>query len=459
MNSSKPSPPTVEPRIILHGGAGNITPENLPPHLQSLHRRSLLRILHSTHKLLCSTTPQRSSITALDAVCHAVRLLELDPLYNAGVGAVFTRDGTIELEASVMVSSPKSVKRGAAVSRIKHVKSPVGLAREILLRGEDVPDGGGAQGHVHLSGEYVEGLAKNWGLEMCEAAEFWTRPRWEEHRRGLKKERAECSEESYEEDRLLTSRRQDGTEWTAGDPTWDGKGYLPQGTVGCVVLDRFGTVAVATSTGGITNKLPGRVGDTPTFGCGFWAEEWLRDPEDSPHMRLQPLSPLQQMAQNATSVVQELDLLGFLKNCFSVAMQPRYDPLEIIASDHSDIAEHDEKPQAVALSGTGNGDSFLRLAAVHTAAMRLRFTSSTPQLTLPAAIQWMAGPGGKLQQSAGARWGTTGDGQGGISGIERIDGYSFNCGGMFRAYVDDDGKERWGVFKDEHVPDDEDEKR
>lgn len=104
------------------------------------------------------------------------------------------------------------------------------------------------------------------------------------------------------------------------------------------------------------------------------------------------------------------------------------------------------------MSGTGNGDSFLRLAGVRTAAAIARFA---PNRSLASAVQQIAGPGGELQQSAGDRWHKTGEGECGIIGIELVDGqgkivYDFNCGGMFRTWVDDVGMERLMVFKEEY---------
>ncbi|KAI9726806.1 MAG: hypothetical protein M1828_000662 [Chrysothrix sp. TS-e1954] len=477
----------VTPRIILHGGAGNLTPTNLPPHLVQQHKHSLLSILRSTNHLLQS----KHDTTAVDAACHAVSLLELDPLFNSGVGAVFTQAGTIELEASVIVSDPRSVKRGACVSHIKHVKSPVNLARELLLKGDEDPKhGGGAQSHVHLSGKPVESLAQKWGLEMCDVEYFWTRKRWEEHRRGMKDFESESDAtpiESFEEDHYVTSHRPDGTVWASNDPTWDGKEYLPQGTVGCVVLDREGNIAVATSTGGVTNKLPGRVGDTPSFGCGFWAEEWLAEPEDTTLRLIAPpkTSPWESMMDNVSRVVGELDPFGFTESCLP-STRPGQQPYKRLMHDEDDDPDHDKslEKRALGISGTGNGDSFLKLCAAHTASSLVRFASSPSpfppmhpstlpisssprsstlpptQPTLASALNWMAGPGGQLQQSARDRWNRTGEGQGGMIGIELVDGvghvnYAFNCAGMFRAFVDNRGREHWGVWEDHEVSDEE----
>lgn len=176
-----PTVGNVKPRIILHGGAGNISHENVPPKRAAKFRQSMLGVLRSTLAELAKPT-----VTALDAACHAVALMEDDELFNCGKGAVFTRAGTIELEASVMVSNGFR-KRGVGAMMLQHVKNPVKLAKEMLVRGEAL-DGGGAYGHCQLSGQELEDLAEDWGLQLVNEDYFWTRRRWDEHRRGLEKE-------------------------------------------------------------------------------------------------------------------------------------------------------------------------------------------------------------------------------------------------------------------------------
>ena len=420
------------PRVIIHGGAGNIRPDNLPPTLWAKHQAALLSILESTNRLV-----KDPSTDALSAAVHAVSLFELNPLYNAGRGAVFTRTGTIELEASVMVSSGRR-KRGAAVSLIKHVKHPINLAAEILRKGDD-DDAGGAQGHVHISGPSAEELATEWKLELCEETYFWTRQRWEEHCRGLGRSGDSINGSRVEHLPL----RPDGQPWPTDDPAWNGHDYLPQGTVGCVVMDRSGTVAVATSTGGLTNKLPGRIGDTPTFGAGFWAEEWASAPSQQSVItpRTYPFLGL--------DILQSLYPHQFFANCvpFLANIAQHAAPSQERIETQCDMDTH-----AVAVSGTGNGDSFLRLSAVRTASAVSRFSVDSP-VSLAAAVKWMAGPGGQLQRSAEDRWGRTGEGEGGVIGIERVNEKSrivadFNCGGMFRAWYDDNQQPHCEVFHD-----------
>ena len=134
-------------------------------------------------------------------------------------------------------------KRACAVVLVNKVKNPIKLAREMLVRGEkdgsgggdQGGDAGGAQGHCCLGGETVERLAKDWGLEMVKEKYFWTRKRWDEHLRGLHESAEERTLKQY----LPCSEHDIG---------WDGEAYLPQGTVGCVALDRYANICVATST-------------------------------------------------------------------------------------------------------------------------------------------------------------------------------------------------------------------
>ncbi|KAL2044906.1 hypothetical protein N7G274_002681 [Stereocaulon virgatum] len=407
---------TTKPCLILHGGAGNVTRDNLPPDRYALFDTALRSIYRSTSKLL------DQGVSALDAATHAVMLFEDCELFNCGKGAVFTRDGTIELEASVMVTRSYH-KRACGVVLLKHVKHPILLAREMLIHGETDGSGGdnggngdpsggpgGAQGHCCLGGPTVEKLAKEWGLEMVDQDYFWTKKRWEEHLRGLKGEVEQG-------------------------------GYLSQGTVGCVALDEQGVMCVATSTGGLTNKLSGRIGDTPTIGAGFWAEEWDESPIESERRARRP----QEGALSGLSTFTD-GLRSVLGDCI-----PSLSGYESIPPFPSTISEKSTKIRALAMSGTGNGDSFLRLAAVRTAGAIVRFS---PDRSLASAVNQIVGPGGEMQRSAGDRWGN-GEGSGGIIGIELVNGkgkvvFDFNCGGMFRCWVDEVGKERVMVFRDEY---------
>ncbi|KAL8998336.1 MAG: hypothetical protein Q9169_002549 [Polycauliona sp. 2 TL-2023] len=430
------------PRLIIHGGAGAIHPSNLPYETYLLYSALLLEVNRSTASRLAA------GASALEAATQAVRMMEDNPLFNCGKGAVFTRDGRVELEASVMTTNTYH-KRACAVVLLSHTKNPILLAKEMLIRGQTDGSGpsnggssdpsggaGGAQGHCVLGGPTVEKLAQEWGLEMVEERYFWTRKRWEQHKRGLGhgvKARGGGGKQEEEDD-----DEKDKEGYWGDEKGWDGKEYLPQGTVGCVVLDREGMMCVATSTGGLTNKLTGRIGDTPTIGAGFWAEEWC-------HRRSGVVrAPLANVIPDGLRDVLGECLPGF---------------------GHEDLADDDDERnekceerrrsseiRAVAMSGTGNGDSFLRTAATRTAAAMARFQ---PGRSLASAVGEIAGSGGELQRSAGDRWGRTGEGEGGIIGIELVNDRGtivadFNCGGMFRCWIDDEGAERVMVFKDEY---------
>jgi len=369
-------------------------------------------------------------------------------------------------------------KRACGVVLVNKVKNPIKLAREMLVRGETDGSGGGnggngdpsggsggAQGHCCLGGKTVEKLAEEWGLDMVDESYYWTRKRWDEHKRGLQTEHAKetvkilesganvwpyCINPRVTQDLSLliataillaperrltvsqiaewcskhcTSRYRE--EWwsvdfwrehvTSGlrsearygcdgnirpnetkfvqtnqvddllniDPYWtiapdkeanfvlqrdegwirknrshsyhtsvyrwpvfpesqsgwDGKEYLPQGTVGCVALDQHGTLCVATSTGGLTNKLPYRIGDTPTIGAGFWAEEW----DESPLTRQQRQPQLPISLGSFTDGLRNVlgDCLPSLSGYQSI---PSYQPY---------LSEKSEKPEpirAVAMS-------------------------------------------------------------------------------------------------------------
>ncbi|KAI9776056.1 MAG: hypothetical protein M1835_005619 [Candelina submexicana] len=424
LNSTKTR---ITPRLIIHGGAGNITRKNLPKASYNAYCSALLATMRAANDLLAAGG------TALDASTHAVSLLEDIPLFNAGKGAVFTRAGTNELEASVMVSRGKR-KRGCGVMLLKRVKNPILLAREMLLRGEE-GNGGGAQEHCQLSGEDVERLARKWNCEMVEPGYFFSQKRWDQHRRGLERESGASWGLSSASDVKGISNVE------LEDENSEVEEYLPRGTVGCVALDQWGTLCVATSTGGLTNKLPGRIGDTPTLGAGFWAEEWIENPPSTeyPQPRALPLY------QHLISI--PAHLTAILCSCLSNLTTYT----SLAQDDFEGTKPTPRKARAVAMSGTGNGDSFLRTAAARTAAAITRF--STPTIPLSAAVTQLIGPGGEMQRSAGDRWGKTGEGEGGIIGIELVNGkgrivQDFNCGGMFRAWVDDRGTERVMVFKE-----------
>jgi L-asparaginase len=413
---SVPTNGSIAPRIIIHGGAGNLTKTSLPRDRYNAYITSLTRILTSSSTLLA--TP---GISALDVATYAVSLLEDDPLFNSGHGAVFTRAGHNELECSIMVSNGYK-KRGVGCMLLTHVRNPIKLARELLVRGED-NNSGGAQDHCQYSGEYVEGLAKEWGLDIVDPGYFWTKGRWEEHLRGLAVEK--------ERDALGVSMDEVSQ--------WEKDTYIPLGTCGAVVVDSFGTVCVATSTGGLTNKVPGRIGDTPSMGTGYWAEEWFEDKKRE-MVYQQVVSPIEKFSRG--------DLGAFLGNCLPVLSSSS------VSTSAQQARKVEEKQgrirHAVGISGTGNGDTFIRMCAARTAAAYSRFSHAS----LSSATSWMTGRGGELQKSAGDRWGKTGEGVGGMIGIEVVGKkanvvFDYNCGGLFRAWVGEDGSKKCLIFRED----------
>lgn len=223
------------PVIAIHGGAGTIAAAppgsaSAVPYTDALHR-----IVASAQAMLLR------GACAIDAVCHAVELLEDCPLFNAGHGAVFTHAGTHELDAAVMDGA--SLVAGA-VAGVSHIRRPIRAARAVMDDGA----------HVLLAGAGAEAFAREQGLEMVDEAYFSTDAR----RRQL--------QEALMSQKVMLDH--DPTENAA--PLAEGSKF---GTVGAVALDRHGHLAAATSTGGLTNKRVGRIGDTPLIGAGTYADD------------------------------------------------------------------------------------------------------------------------------------------------------------------------------------------
>lgn len=247
----------VKPLLVIHGGAG-VMRTDTPIEQQNQYRAALRGSLKAGHAVLAAGGE------AIDAVAAAVSFMEDCPLFNCAHGAVFTREGKQELETSLMLSKPPAsakapippTRRGISITLMRRVKNPIQLARALYLSPWATP-------HTMMSGETAEELGTTCGgPELMDPSYFWTEKRWREHRRGLG-----LPEEPLPEHRS-------GVE--GGDMM-----IMPKGTVGAVALDARGCIAAATSTGGLTNKIPGRVGDTPIMGAGFWAEEfevsgWIR---------------------------------------------------------------------------------------------------------------------------------------------------------------------------------------
>ena len=217
--------------LAIHGGAGTIDRSKMTPELERAHRDALERSLRAGFAIL------EKGGSSLDAVEAAVRVLEDDSHFNAGKGAVFTDAGTNELDAAIM--DGKTLKAGAVAS-VKHIRNPISLARMVM---EKSP-------HVMMDCAGAEAFAKQNGVELVDQKYFYTEERWQALQRVKESEKK------------------------AGGSA--GKSFIisdqdRHGTVGAVALDQDGNIAAATSTGGLTNKKAGRIGDSPVIGAGTYA--------------------------------------------------------------------------------------------------------------------------------------------------------------------------------------------
>ncbi len=213
--------------LVIHGGAGTIKRENLDFETEEKIRQKLKEALKAGYKVL------ENNGTAVDAVEAAINVLEDSPLFNAGRGAVFTNSETNELDCSIM--DGKTLNAGAAAG-VRHVKNPISLAKLIMKKSN----------HVMLSGMGAEEFARRNGLAMMPDNYFATEKRLKQLKK-LKNKKI-----SYLQDKANENHK--------------------FGTVGAVALDKEGNIAAGTSTGGMTNKKFGRIGDSPIIGAGTYAD-------------------------------------------------------------------------------------------------------------------------------------------------------------------------------------------
>src|SRR5215510_4874651 len=301
--------------LAIHGGAGTIERSKMTPEREREYRAGLERALTAGYEVL------KRGGSSLDATEAAVRVLEDDPHFNAGRGSVFTSAGKNEMDASIM--DGKTLRAGA-VGTVQHIKNPVSLARLVM---EKSP-------HVMLDCAGAEAFAKENGMELVDQKYFFTQERWDalQKMKAAEKQRASGAGKSF----IITDQDR-------------------HGTVGAVALDKDGNLAAATSTGGTTNKMPGRIGDTSVIGAGTYANN---------------------------------------KTC--------------------------------AVSCTGDGEYFIRAAAAHDISALMEYRGMKLQEAAQTALNAVKQLGGT----------------GGLIAIDKNGDIAlpFNTNGMYRGYVDPDGK-------------------
>ncbi len=219
--------------IIIHGGAGGVTRENHSKEQQKAYSEKLQEALNAGYLVL-----EKGGIS-LDAVQAAIMIMEDSPLFNAGKGAVYNSEGNQEMDASIMDGSNLNC---GAVAGVNHIKNPILAARIVM----------DSTSHVLLSGKGAEILMKKNGLVMVDSSYFFTEKRFNQLRKMQGKEQTLLDHTSYIENENLIDDHKFGT-------------------VGAVAIDKKGNIAAGTSTGGMTNKKYGRIGDSPIIGSGTYA--------------------------------------------------------------------------------------------------------------------------------------------------------------------------------------------
>lgn len=222
--------------IVIHGGAGTILKKNMTPEKEAAYIAVLTQALKAGYEKI------KDGKTSLDAVEATIHVLENDPHFNAGKGAVFTHDGKNELDAAIM--DGKTLMAGA-VAGVTTIKNPISAARAVMEKSE----------HVMMVGAGADLFAKDAGLEIVDPKYYWTKERWDGLQQAIKEDSTKAVlDHGSKKSELLGSKNHD----------------YKFGTVGCVALDQAGNLAAGTSTGGMTNKKYGRVGDAPIIGAGTY---------------------------------------------------------------------------------------------------------------------------------------------------------------------------------------------
>jgi L-asparaginase / beta-aspartyl-peptidase len=210
--------------LVIHGGAGNVAREGVTPEREAEYHAKLEEALAAGEAIL------KNGGSSLDAVEAAVRILEDSPLFNAGRGAVFTAEGTNELDAAIMCGATLDA---GAVAGITTLRNPISAARKVM---ENSP-------HVMMIGKGAEQFGYEQGLDIVDPSWFFDQRRWDQYREHLRRQQTRGALDANEK----------------------------MGTVGAVALDLHGNLSAATSTGGMVGKRYGRVGDVPVIGAGTYA--------------------------------------------------------------------------------------------------------------------------------------------------------------------------------------------
>jgi L-asparaginase / beta-aspartyl-peptidase len=308
--------------LVIHGGAGVLSKEKMTPELEKQYREDLERALRAGYQAM-----RKEGGTSLDAVEAAIKVMEDSPRFNAGKGAVFTREGRNELDASIMEGR---TKRAGAVASVTRIKNPIAAARLVMEKSE----------HVLMAGEGADRFARDQGLAEVSPLYFWTERRWND---------------------LLEAHKDEERKKNGGNGRRDGVDQH-YGTVGAVAVDGKGTLAAGTSTGGLTYKRAGRVGDSPIIGAGTYADN-----------------------------------------------------------------------EACAVSCTGHGEIFMRLAVAHDIVARMKYMKTT------------------VRQAAEETFRGLPKEDGGIGGFIALDPEGnfvmpFNTNGMYRGYITADGQVQIAIY-------------
>lgn len=235
--------------IVLHGGAGTISRENMTAEQEKAYKLGLQSALDQGYSVL------QQGGSSIDAVKAAIVCLENNPLFNAGKGAVFTNEGKNELDASLMDGSNR---KAGAVAGVTNVKNPILAAEAVMSKSS----------HVMMSGAGAEKFAKSQGLEIVNPSYFFTEKRYQGLLKAKAQERIQLDHTEESKQHIKKSPKT-GYQTTSDLIFTEGNKF---GTVGCVALDQFGNLAAGTSTGGMTNKRYGRIGDAPIIGAGTYAD-------------------------------------------------------------------------------------------------------------------------------------------------------------------------------------------